>query len=125
MIYVRLIDYLDKPELIQRVDGEEVRALFHYPEASPDLRIIAVMCDGSTPKYYENGHCCSGDEHSSFILRPQPKKTVKGYRKAVMYHGGVIINPPFYPTKEAFHKYWGDRTLLGDWEEIQYEVPDE
>jgi len=123
MKYINLIDYVGKPELIQHVDGREVHALVHCPDSLSSLRMVVVFKNGGVSKYCEDGKHTSDSASSSFILRPNPKKVVKGYRKVVLCSSGSIDTDPLYRrTKEEFEKLYCYHTLLGEWQEVEYEI---
>ena len=125
MEYVNLIDYVGKPELIQHVSRGDVLAVVHIPESDDDNSVLVVFQKGTTNRYFKDGRTTEASRQW-FILRPKPKKKVKGYRKAVLFEGGGISNTSNYqPTKEIFEKILKGHTLLGEWQEVEYEVNDD
>jgi hypothetical protein len=124
--YVRLIDYLDKPELIQHKDGRLVRAVHHFPNCAPGYRIVVVLEDGSSDTYYEDGRFISGNIHRFFILRPKPKRKIIGWRKDILLDDGSIFTTAcFAPTKEDFERIWSNRVLIGEWQKYEAEIDGE
>ena len=125
MSNINLLDYLDNPELIEHKDYGDVKALFHFPKNDKSVRIMVVFSKGISAAYYEDGRYSENSDRE-FRLKPKPKRIVKGYRKAVLYRRGMICtNANYWPTKELFESQWNHCTLLGDWEEIEYEIEED
>ena len=75
MQYVRLIDYLDRPEMIRHVDGREVKRVEYLPEEKPGYQCI-VEFEKDYDYYYADGRVVECDEHSWFVLKePKGHKT--------------------------------------------------
>jgi hypothetical protein len=122
MEYIKLIDYLDKPELIQHTNGRVVRALHHFPEKDQNSKVLAVFEDGETNAYTEDGRFLA-KEKQKFILKPKPKRTVTGWRKGVLWNDGCFDKSPmFRPTKAEFERMYAGCTLFGPWESETVEV---
>ena len=125
MQYINLIDYLDKPELIQHEDGTEVLELHHFPNNQPYARVLAVFVGGQAEFFNEVGNY-SSDISRSFVLKPKPKKKITGWRRGVLYpNGGFLTSPCFLPTKAAFEKEWKPCTLFGPWESETIEIEED
>ena len=61
--------------------------------------------------------------YSSYDLKPSV--WLKGYRKAVLFRsGGIRISAErdYRSTKEEFERDWAGHTLLGEWQEVEYEI---
>jgi hypothetical protein len=125
MKYIKLIDYLGKPELIQHVSGTNVSGIHYFPNNQPYARVLVAFVGGQAEFFCEDG-IYSGDSSSSFILKPKPKKTITGWRRGVMWANGCFNKEvSFYPTKEAFEKVYGHCTLFGPWESETIEIEDD
>ena len=125
MKYINLIDYLDKPELIQHQSGKEVRALHHFPKMDQNSRVLAVFEDGHTNTYTEDGRVIS-TEDQNFILKPKPKRTTTGWRRGVLYpEGHFDKSPMFRPSKEDFIADFKGCTLFGPWESETIEIEED
>ena len=66
--YVNLIDYLDKPELIQSVDGQLVKSIEKTTRSHPGMQVIVYFEGGSKNYYYDDGRLLERDTHSRFVL---------------------------------------------------------
>lgn len=94
-----LLDYLDKPELIQHIDGTHVRAIHHFPDNQGDDQVVVVFEDGATGEYSRNGKYYGTNSTPAFILKPKEKKIVKGWtRVKLSIRMGELI-PPTLHTK--------------------------
>lgn len=123
--YINLIDYLDKPELIQHEDGTEVLELHHFPNNQPYARVLAVFPGGQSEFSDEEG-VFPGDNSRSFILKPKPKCTVTGWRRGIIYPSGRFqTHPMFCPTKEDFKNYASNCKLFGPWESETIEIEED
>jgi hypothetical protein len=69
---VNLIDYLDKPELIQDSDGGRVKALYHFPNENQYNKILVVFENGTFDRYSVNGRY-DKDCKPCFYLIPSEK----------------------------------------------------
>lgn len=120
---MNLLDYLDKPEMLQHIDGEGILGLMDLGERGDGKRILIGFDNGFYGMYSLEGVSVGGSD-PAIILKPKPKKVVKGYRKAVMYYSGNIKKDTiFRPSKEDFENYWYTKaTPIGEWEEIEYEI---
>ena len=126
MEYINLIDYLDKPELIQHNEsGGGVRSIHHFPD-KPKKNVLVVFSDYSTEWYHESGQYEQGGR-SCFFLKPKPKKTITGWRRGIFYNnsGCFAISPIFHPTKEEFKKAHKGCTLFGPWESETIEIDED
>jgi hypothetical protein len=124
MEFINLIDYLDKPELIQHENGTGVRAIHHFPEKVPSERILVVFENGATNSYYTDGSFLE-DKTKKFILKPKPKIAITGWRRGVLYPDGCFDKAPmFSPSKEAFVDSSKGFTLFGPWESETIEIED-
>ena len=126
MVYINLIDYLDKPELIQSHDGRVIKALHYFPDNRHYERILVVFEDGRTYFFSEKG-IYSDDKSRSFVLKPKPKKKITGWRK-ILHHksdGSTGTDASWYPTKEQFLEAYKGCIFIGDWQHEEWEVDDE
>lgn len=123
--YINLIDYLDKPELVQHVDKGDVRALHHFQELGETNKILVVFENGAAYRYAEDGrYVTQGD--GEFILKPKPKKTITGWRRGIIYPSGRFqTHPMFCPTKEDFKNYASNCKLFGPWESETIEIEED
>lgn len=79
MEHINLIDYLDRPELIQDINGGKVKALYHFPNNSPIRKILVIFEDGEAEYFSEEGvyaNACA----PCFCLVPQ-----QGYVNLIDY----------------------------------------
>ena len=125
MEYINLIDYLDKPELIQHVDGEGVVALHHFPKNSPDKKVLVVF-EKTEPLYYYKDGSYAQRGGRNFTLKPKPKRTITGWRRGILdSHGRFQTQPHFCPTKEDFKNYAVNCKLFGPWESKTIEIEED
>ena len=125
MEYINLIDYLDRPELIQHVDEEGVIALHHFPKNSPDKEVLVIFEETEPLYYYKDGRYEAGTDRL-FILKPRPKRTITGWRRGVLYPEGHFDKAPiFRPSKEDFIADFKGCTLFGPWESETIEVEED
>ena len=122
MQYINLIDYLDKPELIQSIGGDDVRALHHFPDVRGNNKVLVVFETGHTYRYAEDGrYTINGDR--IFILKPKPKRTITGWRRGVLWTDGCFDKSPmFRPTKAEFERIYAGCALFGPWESETIEI---
>ena len=92
MKYVKLIDYLDKPELIQHVDGMGVVGI-EYDSTENAENQMKVTFDDDYDYYYTDGRYNNWDVHSWFVLKG-PLRQFEQYE----HHG---------------HKVWVNKDLKG------------
>ena len=65
MEYVKLIDYLDRPEMIRHVDGRDVVGIERFGED----RLSVQFKDSAICRYYDDGRWSIVDEYSRFVLK--------------------------------------------------------
>jgi hypothetical protein len=126
MEYINLLNYLDKPELIQHIDNEGVIALHHFPKNSPDKEVLVVFEETEPLYYHKDGRHKEGVDRM-FILKPKPKRTITGWRRGIIYPSGRFDPQPlFCPTRDDFiRNYASNCTLFGPWESETVEVEEE
>lgn len=125
MVYINLIDYLDKLELIQSHDGRFIKALHYFPDNRHYERILVVFEDGRTDFFSEKG-IYSNDKSRSFVLKPKPKKRITGWRRGVFWSDGCFDKSPmFRPTKSEFERIYAGCTLFGPWESETIEIEED
>lgn len=130
MQYVdNLLDFLDKPELIQHLDGTHVRAMHYFPDEQEHRQVVAVFEDGVIGRYCSNGKQFSKASISSFILKPKEKRIIRGWRRNLISKSGAIIkSADAQPTKKGFMRVWkhvSNVVGFGPWEEVVVEVCDD
>lgn len=120
---MNLLDYLDKPELLQHVDGEGVVGLIDMGEGEDGKRVLIGFDNGYYGMYSVEG-IPVGDAEPCIILKPKPKRVVKGYRRVVLHEDGSITVPQKYlPSKADFVRDWFDaKEFMGEWQTIEYEI---
>jgi hypothetical protein len=74
MQYVKLIDYLDRPEMIRHVDGRDVVRVEYRPDDI--VYPMTVEFEDSYDYYYEDGREAHRDEHSWFVLKEREEDKV-------------------------------------------------
>lgn len=124
-----LLDYLDKPELIQHKDGANIRALHYFPYNNTCAQVLVVQENGSINRYGSDGKYLSSNATSSFILKPKEKKIVRGWRRKLIFKCGAISDiANAQATKEEFMDIWKNTAGIegfGPWEEVITEVFDD
>jgi hypothetical protein len=87
MEYVKLIDYLDRPELIRNVDGREVLEIRYDSEEAPEYQMRVEFKD-DYDYYYPDGRYDTWNECSNFVLKePNEHKTnLSDARTTVLAH---------------------------------------
>ena len=125
MEYVRLIDYIDRPELVlHHNSGGVVKAISYFPD-KPKKNVLVVFSDYSTGWYYKSGRY-SQDGECCFSLKPKSKEKVEGWRKTLLHSDGTIDeDATYYPTKEEFLKAYIGAKFLGEWKHVVYEIDEE
>ena len=120
MKYVKLIDYIDRPEMVMHEHGSTVKALHHFPSNDPDHRMLVVFADGRAKFFNEDG---SYFDALRFILKTKPTETTTGWRRGVLWTDGCFDKSPmFRPTKAEFERLYAGCTLFGPWESETIEV---
>lgn len=69
MKYVKLIDYIDRPQLIRNVDGRDVKEIKHFPSNRPPAEVAVKHMYGPQSFFYKDGKYFEADKHSSFVLK--------------------------------------------------------
>ena len=121
MKYIKLIDYLDKPELIQHVDGREVKDLRHFKENHPWISVL--FKNGQTNVYTADGRF-TDSELPSFVLR----ETVESWDNESKYMCTKTgRDARIYCTDGggAFPIHGAVRTNDGDWSFRQWNLKGE
>lgn len=123
---MNLLDYLDKPERLQNVYGHAVKSIQDRGPGRRE-RILVLYEHGDFQSVTLEGKQLSFEGPVPvIILKPKVKKKVRGYRKAVLFDDGALeAAPMYYPTKEAFEEHWKSETLIGEWQEVLYEIEED
>jgi hypothetical protein len=68
MQHVKLIDYIDRPEMIRHITEGEVLEILHDPNAQPYYQMKVHFKAGGWTSYSPEGMYGRGETHSRFIL---------------------------------------------------------
>lgn len=121
-----LLEYLDRPELIQHKSGKQVRALHHFPKNGKSLEVLVVFEGGQTTFYYRDGSYLERGSDPQFVLIRKPKEVVTGWRRPVIINDRIILSSNALPTKEDFMRGYGDQNYeFGPWEQVTVEICEE
>lgn len=116
---------IDINKKYQTKDGQEVR--IYAVDGGGEFPVHgAVLSDEGWSKrdWTAKGIFVHKDIESGFdLIEVKKTKIVKGYRKIILRDSGSITTTAdFQPSKDIFRSLWRYHTLIGDWEEISYEV---
>ena len=127
MKYVKLIDYLDRPEMIRHVEGVDVLKLYHFPAEHSINRVLVEWADGTIDLYTEEGSRLeSGPQMFVLKWETKPKRTITGWRRGVLYPDGSFDkNEVFRPSKGDFIAEHPGFTLFGPWESETIEIEED
>lgn len=122
MKYVKLIDYIDRPEMIRHVDGREVKGIEHFPSNRPPAEVVVHYMHGPQGLYYKNGKYLEAEHHSSFVLKedileqePESGSLFNPNQKLTQLSTERVIEIPMFLFKSV--RVEGDKviiTLKGD-----------
>ena len=114
---IKLIDYLDNPELIRHINGHHVISIAYNKRGYNDPWPVVVKYKLANRKgQYSISRY--PEESEKFVLI-NPGTRVVGWRRKVLFkNGNIMATALFMPTKEAFSAAWKGYKTFGEWEKI-------
>ena len=83
---IKLIDYIDRPEMITSTIGEVVKRVRHFPENKSSMEILVEFEDGTEEFFYADGRYGQDDLNSWFMLKEPLNRQFEQYE----HHGTEV-----------------------------------
>lgn len=113
--YVKLIDYLDRPEMIRHVGDREIVCIEHDHRAHDRVKMKVTFVNG-VDYYCEDGRYIEDDEHSSFVLKEdaaesEPKPLFNPHQKEIKFTTGTkTVEVPLFLVDRI--QIEGDKAII-------------